>query len=147
MSHHSQIALIYNQTIWFGANDCNHELAHGQYVEINQFKANLKSIINHPLVRAQSPNIILLTQPPLEETVLWQTMLIGDWGGVCRKATHAKQYSEATKEVGKELNIPVADVWSAFMAKTGWKEGERLPGQVEDGKNDVLEGLLYDGEL
>lgn len=72
-------------------------------------------------------------------------MLIGNWGGVSRKAFHAKQYAEATKEVGKELDVPVVDVWSAFMAKTEWKEGEKLPGQVEDGKSDILEGLLYDG--
>lgn len=74
-------------------------------------------------------------------------MLEFNWGGISRKQVDAKAYSEVTKEVGKELGIPVIDVWSAFMEKAGWKEGEELIGTVEKGKNDVLAGLLYDGEF
>lgn len=73
-------------------------------------------------------------------------MIEDNWGGVSRKAEHAKQYAQVVKDLGKELNLPVVDVWGACMAKTGWKEGERLPGQIEDGKNEVLQGLLYDGK-
>lgn len=39
------------------------------------------------------------------------------------------------------------DVWSIFMAKTGWKEGKPLIGSVKVARNEILEKLLIDGEL
>ena len=39
------------------------------------------------------------------------------------------------------------DVWSIFMAKAGWKEGEALIGSKKVERNEVLERLLVDGEL
>lgn len=39
------------------------------------------------------------------------------------------------------------DVWSIFMAKAGWKEGEALIGSKKVARNEVLERLLVDGEL
>lgn len=74
-------------------------------------------------------------------------MLEFKWGGISRKQVDAKAYSEVTKEVGKELGIPVVDVWSAFMEKAGWKEGTELQGTTETGKNTVLQRLLYDGKF
>ena len=41
----------------------------------------------------------------------------------------------------------VLDVWSTFMAKAGWKEGEQLVGSKKVARNEVLEKLLNDGEL
>lgn len=74
-------------------------------------------------------------------------MLEFKWGGECRKAENAKAYAEVVKAVGKELNIPVVDVWGAFMEKAGWKEGDDLVGTTEGGKNVILETLLYDGQF
>lgn len=39
------------------------------------------------------------------------------------------------------------DVWSIFMAKAGWKEGETLIGSKKIARNEILEKLLVDGEL
>ena len=39
------------------------------------------------------------------------------------------------------------DVWSIFMAKTGWKEGEPLIGSNKVARNEILEKLLADGEI
>jgi hypothetical protein len=117
----------------------------GQFVPADRFKSNLVSIINHPALKAHSPNIILLTTPPFEENVLEKFR--DDWGytGEVRKAVDAAEYAELVREVGKEAGVSVLDVWSLFMKKTGWKAGEPLPGSKAMGKSEVLAELLYDG--
>jgi len=137
------------QTIWFGANDANHNPSDGQFVPPAQFKQNLISILTHPAITAHSPNIILLTPAPFEETMLVTTMK--EWGnfGECRKAGDAKEYAQIVKALGAETGVAVLDVWSIFMEKAGWKggEGEVLPGSLEGGKSEVLGELSDDGEL
>ena len=63
-----------------------------------------------------------------------------------RSAEHTKTYADACRSVGAELGVPVLDLWSIFMAKVGWKEGEPLIGSKKVARNDILEKLLNDGE-
>jgi isoamyl acetate esterase len=139
------------QTIWFGANDANRNPSDGQFVPADRFKQNLHAILTHPAITAHSPNIILLTPPPFEETMLVTTMK--EWGnfGESRKAGDANEYAQIVKEVGSESGVAVLDVWGVFMERAGWKggkgEGEVLPGSFEKGKNGVLGELLDDGKL
>lgn len=132
-------------TIWFGANDCSKDPHWNQWVPIDRFKSNLISIINHSLVKAQSPHIILFTNPPVEETVLLDINKKNGSADEIRRAKDAKEYAEKTKEVGKEYNLPVLDVWTAFMNATGWDGHGALPGSEEAGKNETLADLLHDG--
>jgi hypothetical protein len=134
------------QTIWFGANDCNKDPGWNQHVPITRFKSNLISLINHPLVKAQSPHIILFTNPPVEETVMLDINKENGSTDMIRRAKDAKEYADAVKEVGKECDVPVLDVWTAFMKAAGWNGQGVLPGSEESGKNEVLAELLYDGE-
>lgn len=62
-----------------------------------------------------------------------------------RTAHHAKLYAEAAREVGASLNVPVADLWTAFMNATGWKEGQALPGSRDLPNDENLSRLLSDG--
>ena len=64
-----------------------------------------------------------------------------------RSAEHTKKYADACREVGAEVGVVVLDVWSIFMAKAGWKEGEPLVGSKKVARNEVLEKLLSDGEF
>lgn len=64
-----------------------------------------------------------------------------------RSAEHTKEYADACREVGTEAGVAVLDVWSVFMARAGWKEGEPLIGSKELARNEVLEKLLVDGEF
>lgn len=65
-----------------------------------------------------------------------------------RKAKDAADYAAVVREVGKDNDVPVLDVWTTFMEKAGWKLGDAvLRGSKESGKNPVLSDLLYDGEL
>jgi len=133
-------------TIWFGANDCNKDLEWNQHVPLARFKKNLLSIIHHPLVTAHTPKIILLTPPPVEETVLTEQLRAEDSPEGIRKAKDAAEYAEAVREVGKEAGVAVLDVWTDFMKAAGWEGGDAvLPGSIALGKDPVLAGLLYDG--
>jgi hypothetical protein len=53
--------------------------------------------------------------------------------------------------VGAFLNIPVVNLWKAFMEKAdfkldAWKIGEPLPGSLGIPQNDALLELMYDGK-
>lgn len=102
-------------------------------------------MIKHPLVKAQSPHVILFTNPPVEETVMLDINKKNGSTDMIRRATDAKEYADAVKEVGKECGVPVLDIWGAFMKAAGWKGEGVLPGSEESGKNKVLEEFLYDG--
>ncbi|KAJ5770560.1 uncharacterized protein N7511_002611 [Penicillium nucicola] len=62
-----------------------------------------------------------------------------------RTASGARLYADAAREVGAELNIPVADLWPAFMKATGWKEGQALVGSRDAPNSETLSSLLTDG--
>lgn len=118
----------------------------GQHVPLNEYKNNLKAILEHPSVVAQKPRLILLTPPPVNEYQLEEAELIFGSKDPIRLAEHTKKYADACREVGGELGVVVLDVWSIFMAKAGWKEGQPLVGSKKIARNEVLEKLLNDGE-
>ena len=104
-------------------------------------------MITHPAVKAHSPKIILITPPPFEESMLEELMRCMGGRGETRKAKDAAEYAETIRQVGKEMNLPVLDVWTMFMEKVGWEFGDGfLPGSKELGKNKALERLLLDGK-
>ena len=136
------------QTVFFGANDaCLPGSVTGQHVPLNEYKNNLKAILAHPSVVAQKPRLILLTPPPVNEYQLEEAEPIAQTEeNPIRLAEHTKKYADACREVGGELGVVVLDVWSIFMAKAGWKEGQPLVGSKKIARNEVLEKLLNDGE-
>lgn len=62
-----------------------------------------------------------------------------------RTAQHTRLYADACKEVGRTLGIPVVDVWTAFLKKVGWKEGEPLVGSLEESRSAAFDNLFSDG--
>lgn len=136
--------------IFFGANDArfpNTPQAE-QHVPIEQYRENLKKMIQHPLVQAHSPRIILITPPPLDEA-LCEKLELEIWGidVVRRRAKVTSQYAQAVRDVGKEMDVAVLDVWSAFMHKVGWASGQPLIGAkgVPQKEELGLSTLLVDG--
>lgn len=87
-----------------------------------------------------------MTPPPVDEYQLEENNLVKELKDPDRTAEHTKKYADACREVGEGLGVAVLDVWSIFMAKTGWKAGEPLVGSKEVARNKVLDGLLVDGE-
>jgi hypothetical protein len=73
-----------HETIWFGANDSNPEPRSNQTVLIPAFIDNLKKIMKSPLVTAHPDlNIILLTLPPVEESILTANMSLSHYVRDC----------------------------------------------------------------
>lgn len=64
-----------------------------------------------------------------------------------RTAENTKTYADAIRDVGKDLGVPVVDLWSAIMLEAGWNsefEGP-LPGSMDAPHSDVLAKYLIDG--
>lgn len=132
--------------IFFGANDASlPEAQDNQHVPIPRYKENLAKIITHPAVVAHKPRIVLVAPPPVNEYLIW----IGDkakgYDKPSRTAIGTKSYADAACELGKELGIPVLNLWSAFMSKIGWSIGEPVPGSLDIAQNSILADLMHDG--
>ncbi|KAI9570428.1 SGNH hydrolase-type esterase domain-containing protein [Boletus coccyginus] len=113
-------------TIWFGANDAA-LLPSSQHVPRDRYMANLIHLVNMvkcPTSAYYSPDtrIILITPPPVN-TYQWT---------VARGFAQTKSYAEAAKEVGVQVGVPVADVWTEIWEAAGRDER-------------ALEQFLYDG--
>jgi lysophospholipase L1-like esterase len=112
---------------------------------MDQYKENLKTIIQHPATRAQNPRLILISPPPVNEYQMERFDAEKGCPFPSRTASNTKSYAVAACEVGASLNVPVVDLWSAFMKTTGWKEGEPLVGSRDVPDNETLSSLLTDG--
>lgn len=138
--------LTRNKAILFGSNDaCFLEAQNGQHVPLNQYKKNLVKLVTHPAVEAHKCRLILITPPPVEERRLEHRVKSQGYTKLNRSNERTKQYADASREVANEMNIACLDLWSAFMAKAGWKDGQPLCGAMDVPENTVLRGLIHDG--
>lgn len=117
-----------------------------QHVPLEVYKENLRKLIQHPATKAQNPRIIIITPPPINEYQLEDFDNAKDTPHPSRTAHTTKIYAEAAKEVGASLNVPVADIWSAFMSTVGWQEGQALIGSRDAPNNEQFSGLFTDGK-
>ena len=114
---------------------------------IPQFTSNLIKIITHPAVKAHNARLIIITPPPINEYQTWITDQAKGYTVARRTAGRTKSYADAAREVGKDLNIPVLDMWMLVMLKAGWTPGdEPMPGSRLLPENPVLMELLRDGK-
>lgn len=124
-------------TIFFGANDACVP-GSPQHVPLEEYKHSLRKIINYPGLKLHDTKPILIVPAPVDE---WQL------GGGDRNTITTAVYADACREVGIELNLPVLDLWTIFMLKAGWTQGQQGPlvGSKAAPKNEVLDALLSDG--
>ncbi|KAL1305872.1 hypothetical protein AAFC00_004022 [Neodothiora populina] len=134
-------------TIFFGANDARLPDTPGypQTVLLEQFRKNIASIATQACVQAHNPQIIVITPPPVDERLCLQNDQQNGINVQRRTAANTAAYAEAVREVGSQLNLPVLDIWDAFMHEAGWQQGQALPGSSDIPQNEVLVRLLYDG--
>lgn len=135
-----------HEAIFFGANDACLPGTTGQDVPLDDFKQNLRDIVWHKTVTAQKPRLIIITTPPINEYKLEEHYLAAGISDRSRTAANTKKYADACRDIGKELNVTVLDIWSIMMAKAGWKEGEPLVGSKHVERSKILDDLLVDGE-
>lgn len=139
-----QTATVRFMTIFFGANDASLP-GSAQHIPLDDYKRNLQTIIQHPATQAHNPRIILITPPPINEYQLESFDADKGLPHPSRTASHTKLYAEATRELATSLGVPVADLWTAFMVPTGWKEGQPLPGSRDLPNDERLQLLFTDG--
>ncbi|KAK0654143.1 Isoamyl acetate-hydrolyzing esterase 1-like protein [Lasiodiplodia hormozganensis] len=133
-------------TVFLGANDaCVKGGSSKQHVPLETYMQNLRTICTHECVKAQSPRLIIITPPPVNEYKMEPVDIMKGHNGLQRTAEHTRAYANAARKVGEELQLPVLDLWSIFMQKAGWVEGEPLPGCRGVERNQLIEDLMYDG--
>ncbi|KAF2233504.1 GDSL Lipase/Acylhydrolase family protein [Viridothelium virens] len=134
-------------TVFFGANDARlpNQYASPQHISPEQYRENLEQIIQHPAVKAQSPRIILITPPPIDEYLTEVTDRAKGFNEKRRTAENTRRYANIVKEVGKENDVAVLDLWTALMLEAGWSDDEPLPGSKKLPKNPKMEEMLHDG--
>jgi len=134
-------------TIWLGANDARlpDTGVPAQTVPLDTYKNNLRTLATHSSVKEHNPKIILITPPPVNEYALEVHDRAKGINFPRRVADNTARYADAVREIGKELQLPVVDVWSAFMKEAGWKQGEPLIGSKAVPQSDVFLSLMYDG--
>ena len=132
--------------IFFGANDACLPKTTGQHVPLEQYKTNLKEIATHASIQShEGVRLILVTPPPVDEVILRAHLRTIGIDLETRTAETTKAYADAARAIGEELGVTVLDLWSVFMERAGWKEGQPLPGSKELPGNQVLQDLLCDG--
>jgi hypothetical protein len=143
--------LLTFQIVFFGTNDASlAEAPNKQHVPLSEFSDNLQKIITHPLVVAHNPKVILVAPPPVNEHLQWLTDQSKGMTSVSRTAASTKSYADAARDVGRNVRVPVVDMWSAFMARAnfqdeGWKTGDPIPGSLAVPQNNELVKLMHDG--
>ncbi|KAK4983844.1 hypothetical protein LTR50_006971 [Elasticomyces elasticus] len=140
-------AKIRFMTIFFGANDARlpNTLGYAQTVPLETYKQQLIEIATNPAIKTHNPHMILITPPPIDERLCEATDAAKGINQVRRTAENTARYAEAVREVGEQLNVPVLDIWKAFMQRAGWSEGQPLPGSKDVERNAVLTELMHDG--
>ncbi|KUL89950.1 hypothetical protein ZTR_02897 [Talaromyces verruculosus] len=131
-------------TIFFGANDAVLP-PHTQQVPLEQYKENLKFLIQHPSVKEHGTKIIVLTPPPINEYQLKFFDAEKGFDTPSRTAANTKRYADACRDVAQSLGVPVADIWMAIMKSTGWEVGQPLTGSKDVPANEQLASMLTDG--
>ncbi|CAM9882127.1 unnamed protein product [Choristocarpus tenellus] len=97
-------------TIFFGANDCVME-GFAQHVPLNEYRSNLKVMVNHVRAVHGDVKVVLITPPPIHEG-RWTANREGKGGKMDRKQALTMAYAQACTEVSRDLSVPVVNAFS-----------------------------------
>ncbi|EJD46062.1 GDSL Lipase/Acylhydrolase [Auricularia subglabra TFB-10046 SS5] len=141
-------------TIWFGANDAC-LVQSPQHVPLDRFRVNLTRMVTmlrdeksewyHP-----DTKVLFIAPPPVDEAARSADLasrsppLAPD-----RTWDTTKAYADAVKQVGRELDVPVVDAWTAIWDAAG-NRIEDLKAYLPDGLHlsaksyDIVYNLILD---
>lgn len=88
-----------------------------------------------------------MTPPPINEYQLEDFDASKEIPYPSRTASNAKRYAEEARETATSIQVPIVDVWTAFMKTAGWKDGEPLIGSRDVPNNGKFGSLFTDGLL
>ncbi|XP_008640085.1 PREDICTED: isoamyl acetate-hydrolyzing esterase 1 homolog [Corvus brachyrhynchos] len=103
-------------TIFFGANDSAlKELNPKQHVPLEEYAANLKSMVQYlKSVDISADRIILITPPPLQESA-WEKACLAKGDKLTRCNATTGQYAQACVQVARECGTDVLDLWTLMQ--------------------------------
>ncbi len=145
-SETSSVMLV---TIFFGANDASSkELNPRHHVPIPKYESNLKTILQKCYQNyGTKTRIVLITPPPVchQSRLEYQIVRYKDkaTGNLERTLTLSGEYARAVVKVGKEMDVPVLNIWEMMQSQElKTKEGD---GGVdnEEGSNGKHPWSIY----
>ncbi|KAM6082864.1 isoamyl acetate-hydrolyzing esterase 1 homolog [Chlamydotis macqueenii] len=103
-------------TIFFGANDSAlKDLNPKQHVPLEEYAANLKSMIQYlKSVDVTEDRIILITPPPLQESA-WEKECLAKAEKLNRRNATTGEYAQACVQVARECGTDVLDLWTLMQ--------------------------------
>ena len=118
-------------TVFFGANDAVFA-GEKQHVPIEEYKTNIKSIVNHIRAVAGSHVAIILVTPPAVDSVQWPT----------RSSNDTSKYADIIRALSCELNTFLLDLWlpssESNMELTDFRDGLHFN---ESGNSKMCNGI------
>ncbi|NWU89871.1 IAH1 esterase, partial [Upupa epops] len=102
--------------IFFGANDSSLEdLNPKQHVPLDEYAANLKSMIQYlKSVDITEDRIILITPPPLQESA-WEKECLAKGYKLNRHNATTGEYAQACVQVARDCGTDVLDLWTLMQ--------------------------------
>ncbi|NXS98918.1 IAH1 esterase, partial [Jacana jacana] len=103
-------------TIFFGANDSAlKELNPKQHVPLEEYAANLKSMIQYlKSVDITEDRVILITPPPLQESA-WEKECVAKGYTLNRRNATTGEYAQACVQVARDCGTDVLDLWTLMQ--------------------------------
>lgn len=133
-------------TIWLGANDATFP-GEVQHVPMYTYMANLSKMIRmikDPSSEWYSPEtrVVIITPPPVNGEQWLQFLRVNATpprDTLDRNLARSRLYAQAARDVAKQEQVPVADVWTPLWEAAGEKE-ENLTKFLSDGLHLNMEG-------
>ncbi|KAG9237010.1 SGNH hydrolase-type esterase domain-containing protein [Amylocarpus encephaloides] len=135
-----------------GSNDsCLPSSPTNQYVPLEEYRANLKTIITHSSIKVHDPLILIVTPPPINEVHLEVQDRENGHGDLTRLQENSFRYAEAVRGLAKEFHhekLRLVDLWGAIIKearKVTSGDEAAMPGSKATGDNTSLRMILEDG--
>ncbi|KAI0831773.1 SGNH hydrolase [Trametes gibbosa] len=124
---HAHLPAVRLLVIWFGANDAAPP-PKAQHVPLARFRANLEAIVGTVRAR-ESPRfdartrVVLMTPPPVSTAQRGRAQRAKEPPReLDRDFEMTRTYAEAVGAVGRELGVPVVDLWGKLYEAAGRDE-------------------------
>ncbi|XP_022922525.1 GDSL esterase/lipase At5g62930 [Cucurbita moschata] len=115
-------------TIFFGANDAAifGRTSERQHVPLDEYKDNLKKMVNHLKEYSPTTLVILITPPPVDEDGRneYARSLYGDKARELPERSNEVTglYAKQCLELAKEMGLLAIDLWSKLQETEGWQK-------------------------
>ena len=125
-----------------------------QHVPLENYRQNLKTILNHPILKSHNAKILLVTPPPIHEVHLEAEDLAKGASQITREQNTTSQYAQVVREIASEFaeqNVVLVDINKALLDEAvrrtpGIFVGDQnLLGTLQAGDSQGLRELLIDG--